>query len=290
MKDPSRTRPARGASSARSVRSCCSSRPSPPAAQGADATHRPPDRPSRRLGGGRPRIQPMSAEPAEHSPSPAPFLYPARAAAPDVRRRPRRASLAPDGPSATTDCRSPCCGRSGDCARTRRASTSCTHRRLSRLAHDRHFAAALAAGPVLWIALALALNVQPSPAWILGDPIRALSLVVAWPLLEEALFRGGVQPALLRTRWGAREAWGLTTANVATSLLFAAAHLATQAPEWAAGGVRALARVRPLPRALRLDRPGRRAPRLLQRRIFPPRRAPTADSVRKAVDAGGRRV
>ena len=105
---------------------------------------------------------------------------------------------------------------------------------ISRLAHDRHFAAALAAGPVVWIALALALNFQPTPAWILGDPIRALSLVVAWPLLEELLFRGGVQPALLRTRWGAREAWGLTTANVATSVLFAAAHLATQAPEWAA--------------------------------------------------------
>jgi len=104
----------------------------------------------------------------------------------------------------------------------------------SQLLHDRHFAAALAAGPVAWIALALALNVQPNPAWILGDPARALSLIVAWPLLEEALFRGGVQPALLRTRFGAREAWGLTTANVATSVLFAAAHLAGQTPEWAA--------------------------------------------------------
>ena len=105
---------------------------------------------------------------------------------------------------------------------------------LSQLAHDRQFAAALAAGPVAWIALALALNVQPNPTWILGDPVRALSFVVAWPLLEEALFRGGIQPALLRTRCGAREAWGVTTANVATSALFALAHLATQAPEWAA--------------------------------------------------------
>jgi len=103
---------------------------------------------------------------------------------------------------------------------------------ISQLAHDRQFAAALAAGPVAWIAPAL--NVQPSPAWILGDPVRALSLVVAWPLLEEALFRGGIQPALLRTSAGAREAWGVTTANVATSVLFALAHLATQTPEWAA--------------------------------------------------------
>jgi len=103
---------------------------------------------------------------------------------------------------------------------------------ISQLAHDRQFAAALAAGPVAWIALAL--NAQPNPAWILGDPVRALSLVVAWPLIEEALFRGGIQPALLRTHGGAREAWGVTTANVATSVLFALAHLATQAPEWAA--------------------------------------------------------
>jgi membrane protease YdiL (CAAX protease family) len=102
------------------------------------------------------------------------------------------------------------------------------------LAQDRQFAAALAAGPVAWIALALALNAQPNPAWILGDPVRALSLVVAWPLLEETLFRGGIQPALLRTRSGAREAWGVTTANVATSALVALALLATQTPEWAA--------------------------------------------------------
>jgi membrane protease YdiL (CAAX protease family) len=105
---------------------------------------------------------------------------------------------------------------------------------LARLAHDRHFAAALAAGPVAWVALALVAGAPPNPAWLLADPARALSLVVAWPILEEALFRGAIQPACLRTRWGAREAWGLTTANVATSALFAAAHLATHAPEWAA--------------------------------------------------------
>jgi uncharacterized protein len=105
---------------------------------------------------------------------------------------------------------------------------------ISRLAHDRQFTAALAAGPVAWIVLALALNVQPNPAGILGDPVRVLSFILAWPLLEEVLFRGGIQPTLLRTRWGAREAWGVTTANVATSVLSALAHLATQTPEWAA--------------------------------------------------------
>jgi membrane protease YdiL (CAAX protease family) len=105
---------------------------------------------------------------------------------------------------------------------------------LARLAHDRQFAAALAAGPIAWIALSLVGGAPPNPAWVFADPARAVSLVVAWPLLEEALFRGAIHPACLRTGWGAREAWGLTTANVATSALFAAAHLATYAPEWAA--------------------------------------------------------
>jgi hypothetical protein len=105
---------------------------------------------------------------------------------------------------------------------------------LARLAHDRQFAAALAAGPAAWLALTAALGVPPNPGWVLADPLRALALVVAWPLLEEAIFRGGLQPALARTCWGAREAWGVTTANVATSAAFAAAHLATQSPEWAA--------------------------------------------------------
>ncbi len=107
----------------------------------------------------------------------------------------------------------------------------------SRLAHDRQFALALAAGPVAWLALAAAAGGGANPGWVATDPLRFLSLAAAWPLLEEALFRGAIQPALARTAWGAREAWGVTTANVATSVLFAAAHLATHAPEWAAAAL-----------------------------------------------------
>lgn len=105
----------------------------------------------------------------------------------------------------------------------------------SRLAHDRQFVLALAAGPVAWFALAS--GAGANPGWIAADPLRFLSLVAAWPLLEEALFRGAIQPALARTAWGAREAWGLTTANVATSVIFALAHLVTHAPEWAAAAL-----------------------------------------------------
>jgi len=104
----------------------------------------------------------------------------------------------------------------------------------ARLARDPAFAAALAAGPVVWIAAALALGAQPNPAWALADPLRYVGLAVAWPILEEWLFRGVIQPAAARTVWGARAAWGVTTANAATSMLFAVAHLVALAPGWAA--------------------------------------------------------
>jgi hypothetical protein len=104
----------------------------------------------------------------------------------------------------------------------------------ARLAHDRQFALAVAAGPVAWLAGALALGMQPAPAWVLlGDPVRFASVALAWPLIEEWLFRGIIQPRLLRTAWGARKAWGVTTANTATSVLFVLAHLVSRPPEWA---------------------------------------------------------
>ena len=103
------------------------------------------------------------------------------------------------------------------------------------VARDPQFALAAAAGPAVWFAVALALGVRPDPAWaFFADPAGFFGLAVAWPLAEEGLFRGVIQPALARTRGGAREAWGVTTANAATSVLFAVAHLLAHAPAWAA--------------------------------------------------------
>jgi membrane protease YdiL (CAAX protease family) len=106
------------------------------------------------------------------------------------------------------------------------------------VARDPQFALAAAAGPVVWFAFAVALGVQPDPAWaLLADPARFFGLAVAWPIAEEGLFRGVVQPALGHARGGAREAWGVTTANAATSVLFAVAQLLAHAPAWAAATV-----------------------------------------------------
>jgi membrane protease YdiL (CAAX protease family) len=103
-----------------------------------------------------------------------------------------------------------------------------------RLARDPQFAAAALVAPAVWLALYAAAQSPADPSWALADPLRFASLVIAWPLLEEFVFRGAIQPRLARTAWGARENWGITTANVGTSVLFAAAHLAAQAPALAA--------------------------------------------------------
>jgi hypothetical protein len=104
----------------------------------------------------------------------------------------------------------------------------------ARLARDPQFALAALAAPAVWLALYAASQAPLNPAWVLADPLRFASLAVGWPLVEELAFRGAIQPRLARTLWGARENWGITTANVATSVLFAAAHLAAHAPALAA--------------------------------------------------------
>lgn len=55
--------------------------------------------------------------------------------------------------------------------------------------------------------------------------------VVAAPVVEEILFRGGLQEWLLRR--DARAYGPLSRANLLASLAFAAAHLASHAPAWA---------------------------------------------------------
>jgi len=78
------------------------------------------------------------------------------------------------------------------------------------------------------------LGTHADPTWVMAEPLRFARLALAWPLLEEWLFRGALQPALARTAWGARRAWHLSAANAVTSLVFAAAHLVSHSPEWAA--------------------------------------------------------
>lgn len=61
------------------------------------------------------------------------------------------------------------------------------------------------------------------------------SLVLWQPAVEELLFRGVVQGMLLRTTLGSRSRWGLSVANVITSLAFVSVHFIRQPPLWAIG-------------------------------------------------------
>jgi membrane protease YdiL (CAAX protease family) len=104
----------------------------------------------------------------------------------------------------------------------------------ARLARDPQFAAAALVAPAVWLVLFAFTHPAVNPGWALADPLRFASLAIAWPLLEELVFRGALQPRLARTAWGARENWGITTANVVTSLAFAGAHLPAHDPAIAA--------------------------------------------------------
>ena len=96
---------------------------------------------------------------------------------------------------------------------------------------DGRFWLAVAAAPVCWW-LMLTLGV---PRRTDGPTLSAVLLIVLVnPVLEEIVFRGGLQDWLqkqraLQHRWGA-----LSLANIVTSLLFASMHLFRQPPLWAA--------------------------------------------------------
>jgi hypothetical protein len=95
-----------------------------------------------------------------------------------------------------------------------------------------------------WAALALG----PLASWLLfslmgGTAITGLAwqqwqslvwLVLFYPVMEEWLFRGVLQRRLFTMRYGCQSVLGVSAANGVTSIVFAAAHLISQPPEWAA--------------------------------------------------------
>lgn len=92
------------------------------------------------------------------------------------------------------------------------------------------FYAALIAGPMCWLVLD-----------VLGQPHAGPPALMMWlklsllmPVLEEIVFRGGVQTALFQRQFFSKSWFGISIANVCTSIVFAAMHLISQPPVWAA--------------------------------------------------------
>jgi hypothetical protein len=95
--------------------------------------------------------------------------------------------------------------------------------------------AAFLAAPFYWWVLTLFVNSTSEPAESSADTKRLLLLVIVYPILEEIVFRGALQGWVRRKSWGLRHRFGVTTANILTSIVFAAFHLIRRPNVWSAG-------------------------------------------------------
>jgi len=87
---------------------------------------------------------------------------------------------------------------------------------------DWQFVFALLLGPLFWFALSVSLNGMPAGPVRIPGAATLILLVLVYPVLEEIVFRGAVQ-GFLRRLGGSGLV--LSRANLATSVLFAAAHV-----------------------------------------------------------------
>jgi len=85
--------------------------------------------------------------------------------------------------------------------------------------------AAIIAAPLYWVVLVLFFNAGGESTDYPLTPRRVLLLVFLYPVLEEIVFRGALQGWLRKKDWGLQSRLGITTANVLTSIVFAAAHV-----------------------------------------------------------------
>jgi len=108
-------------------------------------------------------------------------------------------------------------------------------RRLMTRKFDWLLGAAFLAAPFYWWVLTLFVNSTSEPAESSADTKRLLLLVIVYPILEEIVFRGALQGWVRRKSWGLRHRFGVTTANILTSIVFAAFHLIRRPNIWSAG-------------------------------------------------------
>jgi len=98
---------------------------------------------------------------------------------------------------------------------------------------DPLFLAAVAVGPLCWLAIYLLLGAEPHWGWPLAAPLHYLLPALAYPVLEEIVFRGLVQE-LVRDYVSRRFLGPFSVANLLTSVLFTALHFVYHLPVWAA--------------------------------------------------------
>lgn len=98
---------------------------------------------------------------------------------------------------------------------------------------DSHWHYAFLAALVFWFAVDYFF--QPAdPRNLFRTPEIILFAIILYPVLEEFVFRGVIQRQLLNRQRLRRCLWGISGANVATSILFSALHFIHQPPLMAA--------------------------------------------------------
>lgn len=101
------------------------------------------------------------------------------------------------------------------------------------LAKDPLLAAALLAGPVVALLLGLFPGVGLKPGLPAGGWQALLFFLLVYPVLEEWVFRGGLQPWLAQHI--TRACGPLSLANLLTTLVFTVLHFIYHPPLWALG-------------------------------------------------------
>jgi CAAX protease family protein len=68
---------------------------------------------------------------------------------------------------------------------------------------------------------------------VAADPLLVISTLLLYPVVEEFLFRGVIQGWLLERPSLATRNFGISRANLITSILFVGLHLFNHSPAWA---------------------------------------------------------
>ena len=111
-------------------------------------------------------------------------------------------------------------------------------RRLADVRRHRFLIFALLVGPLGSSALHVAAHFgAPELPPLSLDWVTLVNTMLLAPVLEELVFRGGIQSVLERTAFGRHEpVGGVSVGNVLTSVLFSAAHLLVS-PPWLAASI-----------------------------------------------------
>jgi len=94
---------------------------------------------------------------------------------------------------------------------------------------DKQLGAAILAALIVWAGMLIWFPPQRT-VWPTENLERFLLLVLAYPIIEEVVFRGLLQGWLLTFKWGQKRWWLLSGANLITTAIFAAMHGFQHAP------------------------------------------------------------